>query len=244
MRLVLALLLVAIAAVPARAATVSAAVAANFAAPMDELAAAFKAATGNDVAISTGATGGLTTQITQGAPFEVFFAADQAHIKQLVADGHAVPGTEFTYAVGKLVLFAAPGAAAASGETLAAAGFAHLAIADPATAPYGAAARQAIAALGLADALAPKLVQGTSIAQTLGFIDSGNAELGFVALSQVIGRTDGTLWLVPADLYAPIVQDAVLLKTGESDPAAAAFLEFVRGDAARAIIARYGYGTE
>jgi molybdate transport system substrate-binding protein len=237
----LSALLLSIAALPASAAEVSAAVAANFTKPAEELGAAFTAKTGDTVRFSFGATGGLYTQIGQGAPFEVFLAADNKRPALAVTDGLGVEGSVFTYAVGKLALYAPTLDVTDGAAVLAAGSFQHIAVADPATAPYGAAAMETIDKLGLGAALAPKLVTGENISQTLQFVESGNAELGFVALSQVAGKSAPEVWLVPAEDYAPILQDAVLLKAGEGNPAAAAFLAFLKSDEARAIIEAYGY---
>jgi len=217
------------------------AVAANFTAVAEELAPLFKAETGHDVTYSFGATGQLYTQISQGAPFEVFLAADDERPTKAVADGFGVDGTVFTYAIGALALYSTvldvtDGKAALEGP------FDKLAIADPATAPYGRAAVEALTALGLYEAVTPKLVTGENISQTLQFIESGNAELGFVAASQVIGKD--SVWIVPADLYEPIRQDAVLLKTGAENPAALAYVEFLKGDTARTVIEAAGYVVE
>jgi molybdate transport system substrate-binding protein len=222
---------------------VKVAVAANFSAVAEELASEFKAKTGNDVTLSSGATGALYTQITQGAPFEVFLSADNRRPAESIREGFGVEGTSFTYAVGRLVLFSRTNALDNGAEVLRAGEFSHVAIADPATAPYGTAAVETMAALGLMDALRPKLVTGVNITQTLQFVDSGNAELGFVALSQVIRRAEGHQWLVPTDLYAPIVQDAVLLGPGAESAAARAFLDFLKSEQGRSIIETYGYGT-
>jgi molybdate transport system substrate-binding protein len=247
MRRLLVLLCLAVAlllSAPALAAEVSVAVAANFARPAEELGAAFTAVTGDTVSFSFGATGGLYTQIAQGAPFQVFLSADSVRPAQSVAEGFGVEGTVFTYAVGKVVLYS-PGLDLTHGEAVLRAGaFQHIAIADPRTAPYGAAAVSVIDRLGLTDALAPRQVVGESISQTLQFIDTGNAELGLVALSQVIDKPAPQVWIVPAGLYEPIRQDAVLLRTGEDDAAARAFLAFIQSEAGKAIIARYGYDTE
>jgi molybdate transport system substrate-binding protein len=234
---------IALAAPAAAAADLSVAVAANFTAPAEAIADAFEAATGHHVALSFGATGTLYTQITQGAPFEVFLSADNKRPKQAVTEGLGVDGTVFTYAVGTLVLFSPTLDVADGSATLAAGGFDHLAIADPRTAPYGAAAVQAIDRLGLAAAIEPRQVVGENVTQTLQFVQSGNAELGFVALSQVIDQPASQVWHVPLDLYDPIRQDAVLLKTGEADPVAQQFVDFLKGPESRAIIARYGYGV-
>jgi molybdate transport system substrate-binding protein len=236
--------LLASAAMPAAAATVNVAVASNFSAVAEELAKAFKARTGDDLKLSFGATGGLYAQIVQAAPFEVFLSADDKRPQKAVEDGLGVDGTVFTYAIGKLVLYGAGTDLVAGEPALTAGNFQKLAIADPEAAPYGAAAVETLKALELYDAVVPKLVTGENISQTLQFIESGNAELGFVALSQVIGKSGGSQWLVPTDLYTPIRQDAVLLKTGEQNPAALAFLDYLKSDNAVAIIKKAGYETE
>lgn len=218
------------------------AVAANFTEPVKEIAAAFEKATGNKLVLSFGATGQFYAQITQGAPFEILISADKATPAKAISEGHAVAGTSFTYAVGKLVLYSKSLDLANGDAVLKEGKFAKLAIANPATAPYGAAAVETLKALGLNDALAPKIVQGNNIAQTFQFVDTANAEVGFVALSQVIFAKEGSRWLVPANLYAPIDQDAVLLKTGADNDAAKAFLSFLKGPEARAVIEKFGYG--
>lgn len=232
------------AAAGARAAEVQVAVAANFADPVKEIAAGFERKTGAHVALSIGSSGQFYAQIVHGAPFEVFLSADAERPKQAEAQGFAVPGTRFTYAVGRLVLYSrTPGLVDPRGEVLRAGRFAKLAIADPTAAPYGAAAVQTMTRMGLYDQLKPRIVQGASIGQTYGFIDTGAADLGFVALSQVIGVAGGSRWLVPQALYDPIAQDAILLKPGEGDAAAGAFLAYLKGPEAQAVIRRYGYGT-
>lgn len=225
----------------ALAADVSAAVAANFTKPAEELGKAFTAKTGDTVTFSFGATGQLYTQLSQGAPFGVFLSADAKRPMQAVTEGFAVEGTVFTYAVGKVVLYAPTRDVTDGAAVLAANAFQHLSVADPKTAPYGAAGMEVLAKLGLTEALAPKIVTGENISQTLQFVDSGNAELGFVALSQVIDKPATQVWRVPAEDYSPILQDAVLTKAGEADPAAKAFLEFLQSDEAKAIIEKYGY---
>lgn len=225
------------------AAEISAAVAANFTKPAEELGAAFTAKTGDTVTFSFGATGALYTQITQGAPFQVFLSADNKRPTQSVTDGFGVDGTVFTYAIGKVVLYSPTLDLTDGAAVLKAGEFQHIAIADPKTAPYGAAGLQVVEKLGLTDAITPKQVTGENITQTLQFVDSANAELGFVALSQVIDKPAPQVWTAPADLYSPILQDAVLLKTGESEPAAKAFLEFLQSDEGKAIIRKYGYET-
>jgi molybdate transport system substrate-binding protein len=227
---------------PAWAVEVSVAVAANFTEPAKEIGAAFKAATGTTLALSFGPSGGFYAQISHGAPFEVFLSADDERPKKAEAEGFAVPGTRFTYAVGRLVLYSkTPGLVDGGGAVLKSGRFEHLSIADPASAPYGTAAIETMRKLGVYDALKPRIVQGSSIAQAYEFTATGAAELGFAAQSQVIKVTGGSRWLVPESLHAPIVQDAVLLKPGANDPAAKAFMAFLKSPAARAIIKRYGY---
>jgi molybdate transport system substrate-binding protein len=261
------------AAVGAQAAEVQVAVAANFTQPLEKIAAGFSAATGHTLKVSAGATGKFHSQIAAGAPFEVLIAADDETPKKLITDGRAVAGSSFTYAIGKLVLWSAqPGFVDDQGEVLATGRFAHLAIANPKVAPYGAAAMQVIQARGLAEALAPKLVTGQSIGQAFQFVGSGNAELGFVALSQVIAAgppqgdqrplggpspkapggpasvpgepVTGSYWRVPQNLYGEIRQDAVLLKAGEKNPAAAALLAYLKSPAAQEVIKSFGYGSD
>lgn len=219
------------------------AVAANFTAPSKEIAAAFEKAKGHKIVLSFGSTGQLYTQITQAAPFDIFLAADQKRPKQAVDEGRAVPDSRFTYAVGKLVLYSKSKDLVTGEATLKAGKFQKIAIANPVTAPYGTAAVATMKALGAYDAISAKIVQGNSIAQTFQFVDSGNAELGFVALSQVIKRTDGSRWIVPSKFHAPIAQDAVLLKSGADNPAAREFIAFLKGPEARVIIEKYGYGV-
>jgi molybdate transport system substrate-binding protein len=231
-------------AAPARAASVAVAVAANFTAPAKQLAAAFQQKTGDTVVLSFGASGQFFAQITQGAPFEVFLSADAARPKTLEANGLGVAGTSFTYAIGKLVLWSAtPGLVDDQGKVLSTGKFAHIAIANPKSAPYGAAAVETMKALNVYDALTPKIVTGESINQAYQFTASGSAELGFVALSQVIKEKKGSEWLVPQTLYKPIIQDAVLLKPGADDPAAKAFLAYLKTPEALAVIRSYGYAT-
>ncbi len=230
----------------AQAAEVQVAVAANFAAPLARIAADFTRDTGHTVALTSGATGKFLAQIRAGAPFEVLLAADDSTPARLLAEGHAVAGSRFTYAIGRLVLWSAqPGLVDAQGAVLAAGRFSHLAIANPQLAPYGQAAVDTLQALGLRAALAPRLVTGESIAQAYQFVASGNAELGFVALSQVAppGQpVTGSYWLVPQTLYSPLRQDAVLLRPGENKPAATALLAYLRSEPARQVIRSWGYG--
>ncbi|NBQ89979.1 MAG: molybdate ABC transporter substrate-binding protein [Betaproteobacteria bacterium] len=227
------------------AAEVSVAVAANFAAPMKRLAVVFEQTSGHRAVVSLGATGALYAQVINGAPFHVFLAADQKTPQWLESQGQAVEGTRFTYATGRLVLWSAtPGLVDGQGEVLRTPRFQKLAIANPKVAPYGAAALEVMERMGLAAAVRPRLVQGDNIAQAHQFTASGNAQLGFVALSQVMvdGRlSSGSAWVVPAHLHPPLKQDAVLLRRGVDTPAARAFMDFLRSDAARAIIRAHGY---
>jgi molybdate transport system substrate-binding protein len=230
----------------ASAADVTVAVAANFAGPLVKIGEGFTAATGHTLKVSAGATGKFYSQIIAGAPFEVLIAADDETPKKLVAQGQAVADSNFTYAIGKLVLWSAqPGFVDDRGAVLAAARFAHVAIANPKISPYGRAGLEVLKARGLSDAVAPKLVTAESIAQAYQFVSTGNAELGFVALSQVAvpGKpVTGSHWLVPSSLYGEIRQDAVLLKPGEKSAAAAALLAYLKSGPAKAVIQSYGYG--
>lgn len=230
-------------ATPSRAAEIRVAVAANFAQAAGEVADAFTAETGHAIVLSFGSTGQLYAQITQAAPFDLFLAADQARPKQLVADGLAIAESRFTYAVGRLVLWSAEPGVVTGEETLRGGAFESLAIADPAAAPYGAAAIETLDALGLTAALRPRLVTGANIAQTFQFVETGNAELGFVALAQLARTHTGSRWIVPESLYGPIRQDAVLLTAARESKPARAFLDFLAGEAGRAIIESHGYGT-
>jgi molybdate transport system substrate-binding protein len=228
-----------------QAAEVHVAVAANFAGTFQKLTAAFQSDTGHTVLSSVGATGKFYQQIKAGAPFDVLLAADDETPKKLEEEGLAVRGQRFTYAKGKLVLWSAkPEFVDAKGEVLIKGSFEKLALADPKLAPYGAAAMEAIFKLGLLDKLKPKFVQGESIGQAYQFIATGNAELGFVAYSQVAApgsASTGSWWVLPASLYAPLLQDAALLKHAEGSDAARALLTYLKGDKARAIIKAHGY---
>lgn len=229
----------------AQAGTVSVAVAANFTAPMQKVAAAFEADTGHKAELSFGATGKFYAQITHGAPFQVLLSADDTTPARLEKEGKAVAHTRFTYAVGTLVLWSAqPGYVDAQGAVLRTGDFKHLAIANPQLAPYGAAAVQVMDKLGVAGAVQPRLVRGENIAQTFQFVATGNAQLGFVALSQVMADGKiraGSAWQVPASLHDPIRQEAVLLNPGKGSAAAAALLAYLRNGKAQAIIQSYGY---
>lgn len=228
----------------AQAAQVNVAVAANFTEAAKEIGALFKKASGDKAVFSFGSSGQLYTQITQDAPFDVFLSADAARPEKAEQQGYAVPGSRFTYATGKIVLFSMDKQAIHGATTLKGAKFAKLAICNPVTAPYGAASVEAMQALGVYDALKDKLVVGEDISQAYQFVASGNAEVGFIALAQVARDPNkGSRWIVPANLYKPIAQDAVLLRRGADNPAAKAFIVFLKGQAARAVIAKFGYGT-
>ena len=226
---------------PAEAGQTHVAVAANFTEPAKEIAALFKQKTGHEAVLIFGASGAFYTQITHEAPFEVFLSADEERPKLAVENGYATPDSLFTYAIGKLVLWSKVIDVSEGEKALKKSDFATLSIANPNSAPYGAAAIETMKALGVYDALQPKIVQGASIAQAFQFVDTRNAEVGFVALSQLHGVTDGTRWLVPDTLYSPIRQDAVLLKRGADDEASKAFLAFLKGPESKAIIERFGY---
>ena len=226
------------------AAELQIAVASNFANTLHVLAERFELQTGHVVTLAAGSTGKHYAQIRNGAPFDAFFAADRARPEKLESDGLTVAGTRFTYALGRLVLYSRlEDFVDANGLVLSTGGFGHLAIANPRLAPYGLAAREVLTAKGQWDRLESRLVRGENVAQAFQFVASGNAELGFVALSQVIesgGPAAGSYWLVPSDLYSPIEQQAVMLV--DSAPARA-FWRWVRSDEARSLIVAGGYGA-
>jgi molybdate transport system substrate-binding protein len=228
-----------------RADEVSVAVAANFTGPMEKIAPAFEKATGHKALVAYGTVGKFYAQIKNGAPFEVLISADDETPIRLEKDGLAEPTSRFTYAIGKLVLWSAkPGLVDDKGEVLKRGGFQRLAIANPKVAVYGAAAMEAMKKLGVDVALEPKLVFGENITQAYQFAATGNAELGFVALSQIFkdGQyAPGSYWLVPPVLYPQIRQDAVLLSRGKNNPAAAALLTYLKSDAAKQVIRAHGY---
>jgi len=234
-----------LACVATQAAEVTVAVAANFAAPMHKIAAAFERDSGHRVVLAFGATGKFYAQIRQGAPFQVLLAADEATPARLAQEGFGSADSRFTYAIGRLALWSRQsGVVDAQGQVLRDGRFDRLALADPKLAPYGAAAEQTLDRLGLLAKLRPKFVQGNSIAQAHQFVATGNAALGFVALSQLMvdGRIrTGSAWVVPAELHAPLRQDALLLKRGQGQPAAIALLAYLRSEPARAILRGYGY---
>lgn len=229
----------------AHAAEVQVAVAANFVAPMKVLAVDFEKVSGHKVMVTAGATGKFYAQIKAGAPFDVFLAADDETPARLDQEGATVPGSRFTYAIGKLVLWSPKANAVdANGDVLRRNAFTHLALANPKLAPYGAAAFETLDKLGLLATLTPKFVQGESIGQTYSFVASGNAELGFVALSQV--QEDGKLksgsaWVVPARLHSPIRQDAVILSAARDNPGAAALMAYLKSAPAQQVIRAFGY---
>jgi len=223
---------------------VNVAVAANFTAPVKEIAAAFRQKTGHEAVLSFGSSGQFYTQITQAAPFQVFLSADQERPKKLADTGLAVPDSRFTYAIGKLVLWSKKPGYVNGEVTLRGDAFAKLSICNPAAAPYGEAAVETMKSLKLYDTLKPKFVVGADITQAFQFVNTGNAELGFVAASQLTGHTGGSQWRVPQELYKPIRQDAVLLKKGANSEAAKAFLQFLKGPEAHAIIEKYGYALD
>jgi molybdate transport system substrate-binding protein len=246
-RLLTAIALLTVSAI-GQAETTIVAVAANFTKPMTEIADAFEKKTGHSANLSFGSSGKFVAQIENAAPFEVFLAADDKSTAKVLQDGFAVANTDFTYAIGKLVLWSATaGLVDDKGEVLAKGGFKHIALADPKLAPYGAAAIELLKSKSLLDKLQPLIVQGENISQTYQFIETANAELGFVALSQVIDPEKGKIvkgsaWQVPDSLYPAIKQNAVLLKKGEGNPAAPALIEFLKSPEAKAIISKYSYG--
>lgn len=220
------------------------AVAQNFALPFAEIARQLEAASGLRVVTTTGSTGALYAQIVAGAPFAVFLAADEERPRRLVDEGLAVAESRFTYARGRLALWR-PGLEIEDGAALLAGGdFAHLAIANPATAPYGRAARQALETLGLWPAVEAKVVLGGDVGQAYQFVATGNADLGLVARSQLDHESEGSAWLVPERFHAPIEQQAVLLASAAGDEAAIEVLDWLRGPEAQRVLERFGYGAD
>ncbi|MFL5814500.1 MAG: molybdate ABC transporter substrate-binding protein [Bdellovibrionia bacterium] len=229
----------------ATAAEVHVAAASNFTLPLEKLAAQFTQSTGHDLVISNGASGKFFAQIVNGAPFEVFLSADQEHPKKLIQGKQAVAGTEFTYAVGKLILWS-PHSKKLDLQTdvLKKGEFKHLSIANPKLAPYGQAAKEALEKMSLWRKHQSRIVLGENITQAHQFVASGNAELGFIALSQVMKdgkKPEGSFWIVPQSMYSAIKQDAVLLEKGKENLAAKQFLEFLKSNQAKKIIEQYGY---
>ena len=232
-------------AVGAHAGQTQVAVAANFTAPMKRIAEAFQKDTGHSAELTFGSTGKLYAQIKNGAPFDILLSADEKTPARLVEEGAGVAGSNFPYAIGTLVLYSAqPDLVDAEGKVLQNGKFEHLAIADARNAPYGAAAEAVLRALNLYETLQPRFVTGENIGQTYQFVASGNAALGFVALSQIMegGKVSkGSYWQPSADLYPAIRQDAVLLKQAENNEAARALLDYLRGERAHAIMRDFGY---
>ena len=230
---------------PCQAAEVNAAVAANFAAPMQRIAMAFEQETGHKAILSFGSTGNLYAQIRNGAPFQILLSADSQTPAKLESEGLGLTGSRFTYAVGTLVLWSKqPGFVDEKGDVLRVGKFERIAIANPKLAPYGVAALQTLTQLGVLSSVQPKLVQGENIAQAFQFVATENAQLGLVALSQVMvdGKiAQGSAWIVPSKLHAPIAQDAVLLVKGRDNPAAAALMRYLQSDRVKTIIRSYGY---
>lgn len=230
------------------AATTLVAVASDFTKPMTEIAAAFEKATGHSAKLSFGSSGKAFAQIQSGAPFEVYLSASEKYPLELEKTGFAVANTHFVYAIGKLVLWSAtPGYVDDQGKILTTGNFKHVALADPAHAPYGVVAEDVMKSLGVLDKLRPLFVMGENISQTFQFVSTGNAELGFVGLAQVIDVHSGKIgsgsgWIVPDNLHSPFRQMAVLLKTGDENPAAHALMDFLKSPTALAIIEKYGFG--
>ncbi len=231
----------------AHAEEVNVAVAANFTAPMNVIATDFERDTGHKAKLAFGSTGRFYAQIKNGAPFQVLFSADDETPAKLAQEGLAEPASRFTYAIGSLVLWSAkPGLVDANGAVLKSGKFNKLAIANPKTAPYGRAAIETLTKLGLLSIVEPKFVQGENIAQTFQFAQTGNADLAFVALSQVMkdGKvTEGSAWQIPADMHEPIRQDAILLNSGRGNPAAEALLKYLKTDKVKTVIRSFGYGV-
>jgi molybdate transport system substrate-binding protein len=229
----------------AQAGEVRVAVAANFTAPMQEIVPLFEQTSGHKVSLSFGSTGKFYAQIKQGAPYDVLISADSKTPQKLDGDGLTVPGSRFVYALGALVLWSAqPGLVDDKGAVLRKGGYNKLAIGDPKLAVYGTAAQETLEGLGLWQALSPKLVRGENITQTYQFAATGNAELGFIALSQISkgGKvTGGSWWIVPAHHYKPIEQSAVMLSSAKDAEASKAFLAFLKGPQAATVIRSYGY---
>ena len=231
--------------VPAQAVEVTVAAASNFSGPMRKIVQNFELQTGHKVRLSLGSSGGFYAQIKNGGPFQIFLSADRETPAKLEKEGLGVPGSSFTYAIGKLVLWSRkPNLVDQKGEVLKEGQFQKLAIANPKLAPYGAAALETLNKMGLLNDIRPKLVQGENISQAFQFIETENAQLGFVAMSQIYYQgklIHGSAWVVPANLYTPIQQDAILLFSGQGNAAALAFMDFLKSPKAKSIMADYGY---
>lgn len=248
MKKILSILALALLSAHAHAGQAQIAVAANFIGPAQKIAEKFEQESGHKVSVISGSTGKFYAQIKSGAPFDALLSADDETPAKLEKEGLAVPGKRFTYAIGKLALWSSQsGLVDDKGEVLSKGTFAHIALGNPKLAPYGAAALETLTALGLNDKLQAKMVFGENIAQAHQFVASGNAELGFVALSQILkeGKIgSGSAWIVPAKLHAPLRQDAALLVQGRDNKAAAAFLAYLKTPAVQALIRAYGYDLQ
>ncbi len=231
--------------VATQAAEVKVAVAANFAQTLKEIGTVFEQDTGHKLAITQGSTGKLYAQISQGAPFEVLLSADDETPEKLITEGKAITGTRFTYAIGRLALWSPkPDLVDEGGQVLKTDKFRFLAIANARVAPYGRAAVQVMQKLSVLTSIEPRVVQGESITQTFQFVSTGNAQLGFVALSQITENgklKSGSVWIVPENMHEQLRQDAVLLNPGKDSAAASALLNFLKSDKAKKIIASHGY---
>jgi molybdate transport system substrate-binding protein len=230
------------------AAEVHVAVAANFTAPMKVIAQDFARESGHKVTLAFGATGQFYAQIRNGAPFSILLSADDETPIKLEKEALAVAGSRFTYATGRLVLWSKkPGRVDAHAEVLRSGQFAKIALANPKLSPYGAAAMDTLEKMGLRERIAPQIVEGANITQTFQFVSSENAQLGFIALSQVYENgkiKEGSAWVVPSSMHAPIKQDAILLNPGKGHAAAAALLKYLQSDQAKAVIRSFGYTLE
>ena len=225
------------------------AVASNFAEVLDKLITGFEANSNHTISVSIGSTGNIYAQIINGAPFDIFLSADQVRPKLLEDQGKVVKPSRFTYAIGRLTLWSADAELIGEngGTILESSGFSTLAIANPTLAPYGRAAREVLQSLGLWERINNKIVRGQNIGQTFSFVATTNAQLGFVALSYVVSERNqihGSRWDVPVDLYEPIRQDGVLIARADKNPAAIAFMEYLKSEKARALISSFGYGLE
>lgn len=235
----------ALSALSAQADEVTVAVAANFSGPAQKIAAAFAAATGHKATVVVGSTGKFYAQIKSGAPFQILLSADDETPDRLAKEGAGVGSSQFTYATGRLVLWSRQaGLVDGKGDVLQGTAFNHLSIADPKVAPYGAAAMEVMNKLGVLSKVQGRLVQGENIGQAHQFVASGNAQLGFVALSQVMqdGKiSEGSAWVVPASMHTPLKQDAIILTPAKDNAAAQAFMAYLRSDASKTLIRGYGY---
>jgi molybdate transport system substrate-binding protein len=228
-----------------QAAEVTVAVASNFSLPMRKIAAQFEVESGHKVRLSFGSTGALYAQIKNGGPFHLLLAADQEAPARLEKEGLGIEGTRFTYAQGRLVLWSRQaGLVDKEGEILKTGHFQKLALANPKLAPYGLAAMETLRSLSVTEQLKPKLVQGENISQAYQFVETENAQIGFVAMSQVFSEgklLKGSAWIVPPQLYSPIHQDAILLLAGQKNSAATELMRYLKTDQAKSVMSAYGY---